>query len=84
VARTDEFKELCHDIAMQVAAMNPQYIEDSELPEGSEEPPDVVCLLAQPFIKDPSQTIRDLIVATIAKTGENIKVRRFTRFELGC
>jgi elongation factor Ts len=84
VARTDEFKTLCHDIAMQIAAMNPQYIDTTELPEGSEDDPALVCLLAQPFIKDPSQTIHDLVVATVAKTGENIKVRRFTRFELGC
>jgi elongation factor Ts len=84
VARTDEFKGLCHDIAMQVAAMNPAYVEDAELPAGSEDDPAEVCLLSQPFIKDPSQTIKDLVVATIAKTGENIKVRRFARYELGC
>ena len=84
VARTDEFKELCHDIAMQVAAMNPRCVEETDLPEGAEDDPVEVCLMSQPFIKDPSRTIKDLVVETIAKTGENIKVRRFTRFELGC
>lgn len=81
VARTDEFQELCHCIAMQVAAMNPRYVAD--IPEGEEGEPEELCLLSQPYIKDPSKTIKDLVVETIAKTGENIKVRRFTRFELG-
>jgi elongation factor Ts len=83
VARTDEFKELAHCLAMQVAAMNPSYIDEENLPEGCEDSPEEVCLLSQVFIKDPSKTIKDIVVETIAKTGENIKVRRFTRFELG-
>ncbi len=83
VARTDEFKELAHDIAMQVTAMNPCYVTKEEMPEGSEEPAEVVCLLEQPFIKDQSRTVRDLIIETIAKTKENIRVSRFTRFEVG-
>ena len=83
VARTDEFKGLAHDIAMQITAMNPCYICREDLPEGAEETPEVACLMEQPFIKDQSRTIRDLIVETIAKTRENIRVSRFTRFELG-
>ncbi len=83
VARTDEFKNLAHDIAMQVTAMNPCYIEKDERPEEAEEPAEVLCLLEQPFIKDQTRTIRDLIVETIAKTRENIRVSRFVRFELG-
>ena len=83
VARTDEFKELAHCLAMQVAAMNPSYVDEENLPEGCDEVPAEVCLLSQIFIKDPSKTIKDLVVEIIAKTGENIKVRRFTRFELG-
>ena len=68
VARTNEFKTLTHEIAMQVASMNPK---DNE------------ALLSQEYIRDPSKTISDLIKETIAKLGENIIVARFTRFELG-
>jgi elongation factor Ts len=83
VARTDEFKELAHDLAMQVAALSPHYISEEELPEGSGVEPQVACLLQQPFIKDPTKTVREVIVEVIAKVGENIKVGRFARFELG-
>lgn len=83
VARTDEFKELAHNLVMQVAAMPPQFISDAELPEGADVEPQADCLLLQPFIKDPSKTIQDIIVETIARLGENIKVARFARFELG-
>jgi len=83
VARTDEFKELAHDLAMQVAALAPQFISEEEIPEGADVEPQVACLLLQPYIKDPSKTVRDIITETIAKVGENIKVSRFARFELG-
>jgi len=83
VTRTDEFKELAHNLVMQVAAMPPQFISDDEVPEGTDVEPQVDCLLLQPFIKDPSKTIQDIIVETIARLGENIKVARFARFELG-
>jgi elongation factor Ts len=83
VARTDDFKSLVHDIAMQVAALAPKYISEEDKPKDDESAPVEVCLLSQPFIKDPTKTIKDLVVDTIAKTGENIKVRRITRYELG-
>ena len=83
VARTDEFKELAHDLAMQVAALSPQYISEEELPGGADVDPQAACLLQQPFIRDPGKTVRDMIVEVIAKVGENIRVSRFTRFELG-
>lgn len=83
VARTGEFKELAHCLAMQVAAMNPLCVDEESMPEGCDDPAEEACLLSQMFIKDPSKTIKDLVVETIAKTGENIKVRRFIRFELG-
>ncbi len=83
VARTEEFKVLTHAIALQVAAMAPKYIAKEDIPAGSNEVPEQVCLLEQPFIKDQGCTIRDIISQTIAKTGENIKVRRIARFELG-
>jgi elongation factor Ts len=83
VARTDEFKGLAHCLAMQVAAMSPKYISEKDIPEGSEVVPNEACLLLQPYIKDPTKTINDVIAETIAKTGENIRVRRFVRYELG-
>lgn len=83
VARTDAFRELAHDVAMQVAATAPAYVSAEEMPEGAEGDPKEVALLAQPFIKDPGRTIGDLVNEVIAKTGENVKVRRFVRFELG-
>jgi elongation factor Ts len=82
VARTADFKCLVHDIAMQVAALAPKYISEEEIPEGTAADPVEVCLMSQPFIKDPTRTIKDIIIDTIAKTGENIKIRRFTRYEL--
>ncbi len=111
VARTDDFRELAHDLAMQVAATSPQYVGQEDVPaeviererqrqreqiEGSK-PEEVmerilegklkkfyeeVCLLEQPFIKDEGIAIGDLIAGKIAKLGENIKVRRFVRFQL--
>ncbi len=84
VARTDEFKKLAHDIAMQVAAMCPRYITAEDIPTGTEiEEGEIIALMNQPFIKDPSLTIKDLVVETIAKTGENIRIKRFARFEIG-
>ncbi|OGD87089.1 translation elongation factor Ts [Candidatus Curtissbacteria bacterium RIFCSPHIGHO2_02_FULL_40_17] len=68
VAKTDEFKNLAHEIAMQVSAMDPKDVEE---------------LLVQEYIRDSSKTIDDLVKEAIAKLGENIKVSRFMRFELG-
>lgn len=68
VAKTEEFKKLAHDIALQIAAMEPNSVDE---------------LLDQEFIKNPSQKISDLVTAVIAKTGENMKVKRFERFVLG-
>jgi elongation factor Ts len=83
VARTDDFKDLAHDLAMQVAATEPRYVSPDELPADSDDDPRDLCLLAQPFIKDPNRSVQDLINDAIAKTGENIRVRRFQRFQLG-
>ena len=83
VARTPDFKELAHDLAMQVAAMSPLYVDDSEIPDGDEVDPQQACILQQPFIKDPSQTVQDLVNEMVGKLGENVRVRRFTRFSLG-
>jgi elongation factor Ts len=85
VARTDEFKDLVHCLAMQVAAMNPVYIAEKDIPKNKVKKvvANEVCLLLQPYIKDPTKTINDIITETIAKTGENIKVSRFIRYELG-
>ena len=83
VARTDEFKELAHCLAMQVAALSPKFISEEEMPEGADVDSQEACLLLQPYIKDPAMTVKDIIIETIAKVGENIKVSRFTRYELG-
>ena len=83
VARTEEFRELAHHLAMQVAATCPQFISREEIPEGADIEPEAACLLLQPYIKEPDKTVQDIIVETIAKVGENIKVNRFARFELG-
>lgn len=94
VARTDDFKSLAHDIAMQVAAMNPRFVAESEITDADwagldEEFSDrksavaSVVLLEQPFIKDSKVKIDDLIRTQIGKLGENIVVRRFARFEVG-
>ena len=83
VARTDDFKELAHDIAMQVAAMAPSYVNSDDVPDGEDAESAETVLMQQPFIKDPSKSVQDLVNEGIGKLGENIRVRRFTRFSLG-
>ncbi len=113
VARTEEFQQLVHDIAMQVAAADPQFIRREDVTEDvlakerdiqkaralAEGKPEKIadkivegrmskfyeeiCLLDQPFIKENTLTIGQLIATKIAKTGENITVARFIRFKLG-
>lgn len=68
VARTDDFKNLAHELALQVASMDPATVDE---------------LLKQEYIRDPSKKIEELVQEVIAKTGENIKIKRFIRFELG-
>jgi elongation factor Ts len=113
VARTDDFKELVHDIAMHIAATDPKYIRKEDVTAADFErekdiyrtqaastgkPPQVVekivegkmskfyeevCLLEQPFIKDQTISISQLIAQKVGKLGENIAVRRFARFKVG-
>ncbi len=83
VARTDQFKALAHDIALQIAAAGPKYVTEEEKPADDGSQPAETVLLRQPFIKDPGQTIEQLVINNIAQLGENIKVRRFARYELG-
>ncbi len=68
VAKTADFKNLSHELCLQIASMNPK---------------DVKTLLSQEYIRDPKIIIRDLIKQTIGKLGENISVSRFTRYQLG-
>ena len=82
VARTDQFRALVREIAMQVAAMNPPRI-GTEAPDGRVSDGDCQPLLEQPWIRDGSKTIRDLVNDAIAQLGENVVVRRIARFELG-
>jgi elongation factor Ts len=94
VARTDDFKTLAHDLAMQVVAMNPRFVSEDEISSqdrelgiathGSEKSfLENEVLLYQAFIKDSRRTMNDLVRDAVAKMGENIVVRRAVRFEVG-
>ena len=113
VARTEDFQALVHDLAMQVAAADPQFLRKEDVTEAAlakerdihraralaEGKPEKmvdkivegrmnkfyeeVCLMEQPFIKENTSTIADLIKSKIAKLGENISVSRFVRFKVG-
>ena len=113
VARTEDFKELVHDIAMHIAASDPKFIRKEDVtPEAYAREKDIylaqakasgkpdniaekmvegkmgkfyeeVCLYEQPFIKDQTISIRQLIATKIGKLSENISVRRFARFKVG-
>jgi len=82
VAHTDEFKALAHDLTLQVAATAPQFISEEELPRDSDLVPEEACLLLQPFVKDPTRKISDLVAEVSAKMGEKVAIGRFVRFEL--
>jgi elongation factor Ts len=111
VARTEDFKEFARDIAMHVAASNPEYLSPEDVPadvverekeiyrkEVQGKPAEImekivegklakyyeqVCLLNQPFVKDPDVTVGKLTTNLVAKLGENIVIRRYSRMELG-
>jgi len=83
VARTDDFKELVAAIALQVGGTQPKYVSTEDVPEDSDEDPKEIVLLEQPYLRDESKTIADLVREAISKTGENIRIKRFARFELG-
>ena len=113
VAQTDKFQRFAKDVAMHIAAANPKYLTEDEVPEeevakereilkvqalNEGKPEKIVekmvegrlkkfykeiCLLDQPYIKDPDMTIGDLVKEQIMDIGENVKIRRFARFEMG-
>lgn len=113
VARNEQFLALAHDLALHIAAMNPQYLNAEDVPSEeldreiavlraqalAEGKPEEIaekivagrvskfysefCLLDQPYVRDDKLTIQDLITNAISTTGENIKIRRFIRYELG-
>jgi len=111
VAKTDDFKQFCRDLCMQIAAASPLYVSRDQVPEAdlakekdiaasqvAGKPPaaiqkivegklekyfQLVCLLDQPFVKNPDVTVKDLLTEKIAKLGENMLVRRFVRYQLG-
>jgi elongation factor Ts len=113
VARTDDFKELVHDVAMHVAAADPRYLRREDVPaaildkekeiardrakaEGKPEKIidkivegqltkfyEAACLLDQPFVKEATLTIEQLVKTKIAKLGENMSIARFVRFKVG-
>ena len=112
VAKSPDFKNLAHEICLQIAAMKPLFVKDSDIPEefldgekkiyteqvkDSGKPKNItgqiiegklkkykesVSLLSQPWIKDDSKTIKNLIEETIAKIGENIEINKFIRYEI--
>ncbi|MBI5400440.1 translation elongation factor Ts [Candidatus Saganbacteria bacterium] len=113
VAKNSDFQAFVKDVAMQIAAANPSYVNKDEVPENllehekailleqakQEGKPEKamekilagriekfygeICLMEQPYIRDPKKTIKDLLAELAAKIGENIIVRRFTRYQLG-
>ena len=92
VARNEEFIRFSKDVAMQIAATDPRYLKKEDVPKdvtielNDKQKNDffkVSCLLSQPFIKDDKMTIQDYLTSIVAKIGENIVVRRFSRFRLG-
>lgn len=113
VARNDVFIDFVKDIAMHVAASNPEFVSSDDIPAAARKkaadefadkaksegkPADMIdkivegmakkhfaerCLIDQPFIKNPDQTVGDYVKENIAKLGENIVIRRFTRMALG-
>lgn len=90
VARNSDFAQFTKDIAMQIAACSPAYIRREDVPASViEQETDKEnffknsCLLEQAFIKDPAISIKDYLGSLIVKIGENIVIRRFTRYKLG-
>jgi elongation factor Ts len=79
VARTDEFRTLAREIAMQVASMDPKTVGDMQAEPGDDES----VLLDQSYIRNPSVTVRELVREAIGKVRENIMISRFARFEVG-
>ena len=90
VARNSDFCQFTKNVAMQIAACSPAYIRREDVPaEIAKEQASLdeyckqSCLMEQPFIKDPSLTIKDLLADLITKIGENIVIRRYTRYKTG-
>ncbi len=84
VAKNTEFRQLAHDIAMHIAAMDPQYIKPEEVKsKPKDKKPEEISLLTQPFIKNPEITIGEKINEAISHLGENIQIKRFIRYEVG-
>jgi elongation factor Ts len=112
-AKNELFQNLLKDVAMQIAASNPLYLDETSVPTKelekekevlrnkarAEKKPEAIiekmlegqvkkfysemCLLYQPFIKDPSKTVKDVVTEVTAGIGEKVSIRRFVRFELG-
>ncbi|MDD4953500.1 MAG: elongation factor Ts [Candidatus Omnitrophica bacterium] len=89
-ARNSEFAQFAKDLCMQIAASNPRYVKKEDIPadileqeENKEEFIKNNCLMNQVFVKDASVTINDYLGSLISKIGENIIVRRFTRYQIG-
>lgn len=82
VARNEKFQDFVHQLLLHIAAMHPTYVRQEDVPPEETGSAGLV-LLDQPFVKDESKTIQDLLTELIAVTGENVVIRRFTRYQLG-
>lgn len=90
VARNADFCQFTKDLSMQIAACCPLYVKKEDIPEevlkqekNKEDFIKAHCLLEQPFVKDPSISIKDYLGSLVAKIGENIVIRRFIRYKIG-
>ena len=83
MARTDDFRKLAKDLAMQVAAMSPRFVDRESIDDEDAEVADEDILMEQIYIRDGSIKISDLVKSMTAKVGENVKIGRFQRFALG-
>lgn len=95
VAKNEQFQRLAHDLAVHICASRPAYVSREEVPAAVRDAKSAehggkiekyyeeAVLLDQPYVRDESKTVADLISAAVGILGENIKVRRFARFDIG-
>lgn len=83
VARTDDFRDLAKNLAMQIAAMSPRFVDREGVAADAGDVSDEELLMEQDYIREPGSKISDLVTQLAAKTGENVVIGRFSRFELG-
>ena len=95
VAKNEQFQRLAHDLAVHICASRPQYVKREDVPDSVKDTKreehggklekyyEEAVLLDQPYVRDDSKTVSELIGAAVGVLGENIQVRRFARFDVG-